>query len=361
MRIGIVGCGDIAVPYARSISTAPGLELVAAFDALADRAERLSGDFGGHTHESLTSLLADQRVETVLNLTPATAHAEVTTAALEAGKHVYSEKPLALGHDQAHALIHLAEAKGLVLGSAPATLLGEAQQTMWKLVREGAIGHVRVAYAEANWGRVESWHPTPLTLHNAGAARDVGVYPLAILTAIFGPVRSVRAFAATVEPDRVDMRGVPFRIHQPDVVVALLELDSGVVVRLTASFYVSSGKHRGIELYGDRGMLHLESWAEFDSRLQLSTSERGGNYKDVSLVRAPYAGIDWSRSLLDFADAIHEDRSPRASATHAAHLVEILDAIEASDRDGGRVDVHSSFPPPLPIQWATAEQEGSSR
>lgn len=352
MRIGIVGCGDIAGPYARSIVTAAGLDLVAAFDALPECAHQLSTEFRGEPHDTLAALLADDRVETVLNLTPATAHVEVTSSALKAGKHVYSEKPLALDHEQAHALIELAEENGLLLGSAPATLLGEAQQTMWKLVRDGAIGQVRVAYAEANWGHVEAWHPSPLTLHRSGAIADVGVYPLAILTAIFGPARSVRALAATVEPERVDMHGTRFRIDPPDIVVAMLELESGLIVRLTASFYVASGKHRGIELHGDNGMLHLDSWAYFDSKLQLATSENADDYKDVPLVREPYPGIDWSRSLTDFADSLQEERLPRASGSHAAHLVEILDAIDRSHRSGGLVAIHSSFPPPDPLEWA---------
>ena len=189
MKVGIVGAGNIATPYARTIVAADGLELVAVADALEGRAEALVGEFGGVAYASAEALLADDNVDAVVNLTAAVAHAEVTAAALEAGKHVHSEKPLALSYPEAKGLVDLARDRGLRLSASPATLLGEAQQTTWKLVRDGALGTVRVAYAEANWGRIESWHPSPMTIYAVGAMGDVGVYPIAILTAMFGPAR----------------------------------------------------------------------------------------------------------------------------------------------------------------------------
>ena len=353
MKVGIVGCGSIAARYAHDISAADGLELVATTDVVPERAAELAAQFGATAHENLSALLADDRVELAVNLTGATAHLEVTTAALEAGKHVHSEKPLALRYADARGLVELAEERGLLLSASPATLLGEAQQTLWKLLREQAIGRVRVVYAEANWGHIESWHPTPATIYAAGPAADVGVYPLAILTAIFGPARRVTAYGATVEPDRVDKHGVPFRIETPDLVVAAIELEDGVVVRLTASFYVGPGKQRGIELHGDDGMLHLAAWGEYDSRVQLSTTGNGDDYEDVPFVRSPYPGIDWSRPLSELAEAVRDGRRPRAGGAHAAHIVEILDAIDASRLNGGAVEVRSSFPAPAPLEWAT--------
>jgi predicted dehydrogenase len=352
VRLGIVGCGNIATPYARTIAAAKGLELVAATDAQPERAEELVAQFGGTAHATLDALLGDERVDTVVNLTAATAHAAVTQAALEAGKHVHSEKPLALDHETAAALVALADARGLSLSASPATLLGEAQQTLWRLVRDGAIGRVRVAYAEANWGRVESWHPSPKTLHDVGAMADVGVYPIALLTAIFGPARRVTAFGTTVEPDRHDREGAPFSIETPDIVVAVLELADGTIARITASFYVGPGRQRGLELHGDTGMLYLATWGEFDSSLLLSTTRNGDDYEAQPLLREPYRGIDWSRPLVDLAAAIAEGRPPRPSGAHAAHVVEILDAVAASCRDGGPVAVHSTFAQPRPVEWA---------
>ena len=180
--------------------------------------------------------------------------------ALAAGKHVHSEKPLALRHDEARELVELATERGVRLSSAPATLLGEAQQSLWKLVRDGAIGRVRVVYAEANWDRIERWHPDPTALYAVGPLVDVGIYPLAILTAMFGPVRRVQGTPRSSSPTVCTADGRPFRLSAPDFVVALLELTDGVIARLTATFYVPPSKQRGLELHGDDGSLYLAAW-----------------------------------------------------------------------------------------------------
>jgi predicted dehydrogenase len=353
VRLGIVGCGNIATPYARRIAETDGLELVAAVDALPGRAEALTAEFGGTPHSSLESLLGDESVEAVVNLTAAVAHAEVTRAALEEGKHVHSEKPLALRHADAQALVALADERGLLLSASPATLLGEAQQTFWKLVREGAIGEVRVAYAEANWGRIERWHPSPLSILSVGAMGDVGVYPLAILTAIFGPVRSALGYTTMALADRVGRDGAPFTIDTPDFTVAVLEHESGLVSRVTASFYTTAGYQRGIELQGDDGIMWLPTWGEAHSRVLVSRTGNADEYEEVPPLRPPHQGIDWSRPLVDLAEAAREGRRPRASGEQAAHLVEVLEAIDRSSREGGRAEVRSTFPRPEPMPWAS--------
>ena len=353
MKLGIVGCGNIATPYAKRILETDGLEIVAAVDALPGRAEALVAEFGGFAHHSLEALLADEAVEAVVNLTAAVAHADVTRAALEAGKHVHSEKPLALRYSDAEALVALADERGLLLSASPATLFGEAQQTFWKLVRDGAVGEVRVAYAEANWGRIERWHPTPLSILSVGAMGDVGVYPLAILTAIFGPVRAAVGYTTMALAERVDRDGVSFTIEMPDFTVALLEHAGGLVSRVTASFYTTAGYQRGIELQGDAGILWLPTWGEADSRVLVSRTGNADDYEEAPPLRPPHRGIDWRRPLVDLAAAVREGRRPRASGEQAAHLVEVLEAIERSNRDGGRVEVRSSFAAPEPMPWAS--------
>ena len=352
MRVALVGCGNIAVRYAATIAAAPTLTLVGATDVDADRAKALAAEHGVTAYGTLDELLADGDVDTVVNLTFPAAHASVTTAALEAGKHVHTEKPLALTHEEAQRLVQLADERGLRLGSAPATLLGEAQQSAWKLVRDGAIGRVRVVYAEANWGRLERWHPDPRSLYAVGPFVDVGVYSLSIMTAMFGPVRRVQAYSTIVEPERRFPDGGTFAMEGPDFVVAVVELADGVVARVTASFYVGTSKQGGLELHGDAGSLHLGSWQDFDSSLELQ--ERGAEYASVKPLREPYPGIDWSRALVDLAEAIDDDRPHRATGEHAAHVVEVLEAARRSAEEGGAaVDVRSDFRRPEPLDWAS--------
>src|SRR5207248_762451 len=199
VKIAVAGAGVIAAEYVKCIRNEPRLEFVGATDLQPGRAAAL----GGIDYPSLDDVFADESVDLVVNFTPANAHATVTRASLEAGKHVHTEKPVALRGADAWRLAELARDRGVRLSCAPATLLGEAQQTAWKLVRDGAIGTVRAVYAEANWGRIETWHPSPETLYEVGPLADVGIYPLTIVTAMFGPVRRASGYAATLLPERV--------------------------------------------------------------------------------------------------------------------------------------------------------------
>ena len=287
----------------------------------------------------------------MVNLTIHHAHPAVITQCLEAGKHVHSEKPLAMTYAEARALVDLAEAKGLRLSCSPITFMGEAQQTAWKLIREGRLGTVRVAYAEVNWGRIESWHPAPGPFYEVGALFDVGVYPLTVLTTIFGPARRVTAYGTVLHADRVTKEGVAFHIETPDWVVAAVELANGTVVRLTTNFYVGHhSKQKGIEFHGDLGSLYIDSWQNFHASVEFA--EYGKSYEPVTPVKEPYQGTEWGRSVAELADAIAAGRPQRPTGRQAAHVVEICQAISTSLRQGGAVEVTSDFTPPAPMEWA---------
>jgi predicted dehydrogenase len=350
VNLAIVGTGVIAKNYAERIAEVDGLELVACADVLPERASAFAETHGGRAYATLGELLADPAVETVLNLTIPSAHVDVSRAALDAGKHVHSEKPVALRYDDARELAALADSRNLRLSCAPATLLGEAQQTAWKLVRDGAVGEVKVVYAECNWGWIESWHPEPESLYESGPLNDVGVYPLTIVTAMFGPVRRVSAYATTVQPVRARKDGREFTLETPDFWVCELEHDSGVLTRLTATFWVRPSKQRGLEFHGTDGSLWMPDWAGSNSRVLLTRN--GEDYELQAPVREAYGGIDWAAPLLDLDEALRDGRPHRMGAWHAAHVVEVLNAADASRRHGGPVDVESTFDAPPPLDWA---------
>jgi predicted dehydrogenase len=352
MNIAIVGCGNIAGPYSKDIKQHPSLNLIGFSDIDLIRAQALATEHGGQAYTNFEALLADDQVELVVNLTIFGAHYAVIKQALSAGKHVYSEKPLALTSAEANELVELAATKGLQLAGAPITFLGEAQQTTMKLVRDGKIGEVRVVYAEVNHGRIESWHPNPAPFYAVGPMLDVGVYPLALITALFGPALRLTAFAKTLKPNRVTKDGQPFTIEAPDFYVVNLEFPNGLLVRLTADFYVSNKTRQGegIEFHGDIGSLHLHSW--FLATSQLDYAEFGEDYQPVTLTREATVGIDWARGLQDFTDAIKENRASRVTGAHAAHVVEILEATNESAKTGKTIELHSRFTPPDAMDWA---------
>ena len=345
LHVAVVGCGNIAGRYGETLQAYDTIRIAGATDLDRDRTQEFVARFGGTAYASLDAILAEPAVDAVINLTSHGAHADVTARALEAGKHVHTEKPMADSYPEARALVELSQANGVRLSCSPITFMGEAQETAWHAIVSGAIGTVRVVYAEVNWGRIERWHPRPAPFYAIGPLVDVGVYPLTIITAMFGPARSVTAYGRVVLPDRVTSDGEPFRVEAPDVVVAAIELESGPLVRLTSTFYVGQhSKQRGIEFHGDKGSLFIDSWQEFDAKVEIA--EFGGSYEPVPMLAPAFRGTDWGRALAELGDAVAAGRPHRPGAEHAAHVVEILDAINTSMTEARAVALTSTFVPP---------------
>ncbi|HEY8372179.1 MAG TPA: Gfo/Idh/MocA family oxidoreductase [Pseudonocardiaceae bacterium] len=351
LGVGVVGCGNIAAAYTTDLAGYPDVDFRGVTDLDPTRAAALAQAHDVQAYPDLDAMLDDPAVDIVVNLTTHHAHHAVVRRCLEADRHVYSEKPLSLEYAEARELVELAERRGLRLACAPATFLGEAQQTAMRHVREGGIGRVRVVYAEVNWGRIESWHPEPAAFYDVGPLFDVGVYPLTVATALLGPARRVTAFGTVVHPRRTTVDGAPFTVTTPDFVVAVVELASGCLVRLTANFYV--GRHsvqRGMEFHGDEGSLYLSDWHDFDGTVE--TAPFGGPYRSLPLARAATRNMERGRAVLDLVEAIREERPHRADGRQAAHVVEILCAARESYLTHQPVQVCSDFVPPEPMEWA---------
>ncbi len=352
VRVGIIGCGNIAGPYAQDLVRYPHVELVGVADIDPARAQKLARQHHCRAYPTVEALLADRSIDLAVNLTIFNAHEAITMQCLEAGKHVYSEKPLALSYEGAARLNRLAQQKRLRLGCSPFTILGQAQQTAWKWVREGKLGMVRLVYAEINQGRIETWHPEPQPFYEVGVLFDVGGYPLTILTTILGPVRRVWAFGKVIHPERVTKRGVPFRITTPDLALAALEMSNGTMVRLTANMYLNHKTRQGsgIEFHGDEGSLHLGSWLEFDSPVEFARYDRP--YEPVPYLIAPERGVPWGRGVAEMAQAMLDGRPHRITGEQAAHIVEVIAALMEALQTGRCVDVRSDFAIPAPMDWA---------
>jgi predicted dehydrogenase len=347
LRVGIVGCGVISRAYVETVQPYAQVKLVGATDVDGRRAVELAASFDGQVYPTFDDMLADDAIDAVVNLTIAPAHYAVSAQGLRAGKHVYSEKPLALSYLEAKELVALAERNGVRLSCAPMTFLGEAQQTAGQIIRDGRLGRIRVAYADMNWGRPETWHPEPRPYYEVGPLFDIGVYSLTLLTTFFGPARSVAGFGRVVAEERVTMAGERFSVTTPDFVVGLVEFGDGVVARLTTDFYVGHAtRQKGIEFHGDLGSLHLANPQHFNAAVQVA--EYGGEFEPVLPARDPFPGTEWARGLVELADAIAEDRPHRVTGAQAAHVVEIVEGIMTSSVEGGRVALSSGFAPPAP-------------
>ncbi len=352
LAVAVIGCGNISRGYAQTMGVQDGkVRLVGAFDVQHDRAEAFAREFGGRAYGGLDDLLCDPHVQAVVNLTFQQTHAEVTRRCLEAGKHVHSEKPLALTPAEASDLVALAQRKAVRLSVAPSTFLGKSQQTAWQAIRHGRLGGVRIVYAEMNHGRIESWHPAPEPFYTVGPLFDVGVYPLTLLTAFLGPITQVSGFAEILWPERRDQADKPFRVAAPDWVCGVLKFESGIIGRLTTSFYVGPTKQQGLEFHGDKASLYVASSVESDAAVQFRPFGEW-TWTDVPPAHPPYAGIEWGRGVSELADALREDRPHQVTGQQGAHVVEVICGILKTAEIGTPVTITSRFRQPPPTGWA---------
>ncbi len=356
LGVGIVGCGRIAVHYADAMKKYPDrLRFVGAYDLRSDAAGRLCEKHGARAFESLEELLACDEIELVLNLTIHTAHAEVTAAALRAGKHVHSEKPLATTREDGARLVELAEQKGLRLGCSPFVVLGEAQQTLWKAVRDGLAGEPLEVVAHILHGRIERHNPNPVPYLSPGAGPvlDVAVYPLNVITSIFGPIARVRAAAAdTVRPRRVietgPDAGTEFEVTTPDHVTALMEFESGLPTRLSASFAVGDQSLPGVCVYGSKGVLKMGVSFLFAAPVTFQ-AEGADQPEPVPYVAEPRPGVDWAEGALDMYRALRLEEPLHCTGRQALHILDVCISILEAGEQGGSKNVTTRFEPPAPL------------
>jgi predicted dehydrogenase len=341
LRLGIVGCGDVAHRYGRTLAPYSEVPIVAVTDTDPERASAFAREWGGEVRSTLDDLLADERVDCVVNLTPFEFHAHVTAQALEAGKHVHTEKPVALNAADAQALVELADHAGLRLSCAPITFMGQAQQAAYRTIQAGRAGEIRLVYADVNHGRIETWHPRPEPFYAIGPLFDVGVYPLTILAAFLGPARRVTAWGGNLLPNRATIDGATFEAGAPDCIVAAVELETGPVARLTVNFYVQHGeKQHGMQFHGDRGSVLLSTWQDFDADVGFAPYD--GAPESIAYDRPTDGGVDYGLALRELDAAIRDDRPHAPSAERAAHVVDVMCAIRESAEQGRPVELQQS-------------------
>lgn len=378
--IAFIGCGYVADMYRACLPAHAGrLRLVGVHDRDPERARAFCEHWGDTHLADLEALLAHPDVSIVLNLTDPHSHAPVTRAALAAGRHVYSEKPLGMDRDEAQTLQELAAQAGLLLAAAPCNLLGEHMQTLAHAVRAGLAGPIRLVYAEIDDGMIhkapyQNWisasgKPWPGPHEFAiGCTFEHAGYALGPLIALFGPVRRVTAFAALTCPDK-DI-GEEHGPLAPDFSVGCLEFDHGVVARLTNSI-VAPYDHR-MRLIGEAGTLEVAEIWDFQAPVVLRRhprnrlerfAERRFGLTPSKRVRAPGASpfqrvrgmppMDFLRGVRDMADALVDGRPLRMTADLAVHITEVTQMLQYPEDFPRPAQVRSTCAPILPLEWAT--------
>ena len=294
LRVGVVGCGEISSVYFANSTLFRDVEFVACADLLPEAARRQAGQFGVQCL-SVGDLFAREDIDAVLNLTVPEAHAEVSLAALEAGKHVYSEKPLATTLADGLKIIEMARAKRLRVGAAPDTILGAACQAARGAIDAGRIGRPLTAFASVLSHGMERWHPNPAFFFRKGAGPvfDMGPYYISTLATLLGPVSAVQAIGQigfaerTITAINSKFRGETIRVETFTSVQALLDFASGVQATFLASWDVWNSRQPPIEIHGEKGSLSVPDPNWFSGRVELAEGE--ADVSELSLADAPLA------------------------------------------------------------------------
>jgi predicted dehydrogenase len=291
----------------------------------------------------------------VLNLTIPRAHAEVGLAALNAGKNVYNEKPLAVRREDGQRMLETAKAKGLLVGGAPDTFLGAGIQTCRKLIDDGWIGEPVAATAFMVCHGHESWHPDPEFYYKVGGGPmfDMGPYYLTALVNLIGAVRCVSGSTRITFAERTitsqPKYGTKIEVEVPTHVAGLLDFANGAIGTIITSFDVWAGELPRIEIYGSAGSLSVPDPNTFGGPVRI---RRAGS-TEWSEVPLAFGYADNSRGLgvADMASALQAGRSHRASGALTYHVLDIMHAVHDSSRDGRRVELTSACerPAPLPL------------
>jgi predicted dehydrogenase len=336
LRVGVVGCGMIAARYVGESGAFEHWRPVACADVDAGAAGAFAAKHGLRAL-GVAELIADGEVDLVLNLTPPRAHAAVVDAALTAGKHVYTEKPLAATAAEARELVTEAERRGLRLGCAPDTFLSGPYETGRRLIADGAVGTPVGAAATILVGGPDGWHPNAEMFFRAGGGPllDVAPYYLTALVSLLGPIESVAAFAETPTPQRTlgagARAGDVIEVEIPTHAAAVMRMRSGPLATLTVSFETRGQYVSGLTVYGTEGLLTLPDANAFTGDVAL-TGPRG----ETETVQYEARGAQETRGLGidELALALAEGRPHRANAQLALHVLEAAEAAieSASER-----------------------------
>lgn len=363
VRIGVVGAGDISPVYLNAITRSPALDLraIATRDpqAIAEKATA----FGARA-VSVAQLLADEAIGLVVNLTPGVAHEEINGAALEAGKHVYSEKPFALSLGAARRLADLAERRGLLIGSAPDTFYGSAHQAARKALDAGAIGKPVFGTSFLGLPGLELFHPSPEAFYRPGGEPpyDAGPYYTTMWINLLGPVKRVFSVSGAGKSERTILRGprqgTPFPVTVDTTFNTVLEFAEASVSFIISLDVVAPTLRPG-ELFGSDGILAMADPMFFggepaviappEPRMGLVTADQGfatpNRHDHTGRAVADYRGA----GLVDLALAIRTGSRHRTGAEFIVHSVEVMEAIVRSATTNSVIDLESTCERPATI------------
>ena len=355
VKIGIVGCGNISAAYLRTAAAFPVLEAVACADMFLERAQARAEEFGVPRACTMEELLADPEIQIVVNLTTPQAHTPVNLAALEAGKHVYTEKPLAIAREDGGQVIAMAEARGLRVGSAPGTFLGGGLQTCRKLIDDGIIGEPVAASAFMMSHGHETWHPDPAFYYKIGGGPmfDMGPYYLTALTTLLGPVTRIAGMAGIQIGERTitsqPKHGEKIVVETPDHVTGVMEFANGAIGTIITTFATWPSTLPRIEIYGTEGTLGAPDPNTLGGPVRLCRAGQR-EWEEVPFTHDHSDRMNmWGIGVVDMAHAILADRPHRATGRQAYHVLDLMNGFLETSAQSVYYTPESTMERPAPL------------
>jgi predicted dehydrogenase len=381
LRIGLVGCGNISDTYLQNTKRWPVMEIVACADKIVERAQEKSKKYNIEKACSVKEIIEDRNIDLVLNLTTPQSHAEICLGALKAGKHAYTEKPLAINLDDGKELVDLSKSKNLYLGSAPDTFLGGRLQTARKLIDDGWIGEPISAVAFCAFHGHEFWHPDPDYFYKEGSGPmlEMGVYYITALISLLGPVKRVVGNAKRYfDKRKITSKPRDGEIIDVDIdtnVIGLMEFRNNAVATVMMSFDVWDPTLPRIEIYGKEGTIYMNDddpyggpnifggkvcirrgkdsdWLDYPSKMP--RKEQMSPLDDIPIL---YEYNENSRGvgLADIVYAIQSGRKNRASGEMAYHVLETMLSFIKSSKEGKYFEIESTCERPMPLKMGLPE------
>ncbi|HTH56175.1 MAG TPA: Gfo/Idh/MocA family oxidoreductase [Cyclobacteriaceae bacterium] len=351
LRVAIIGCGSVSNRYIPHLQTSSLIEIVSLCDIKYDRAVAQNKQYSVNatTYADIDQLLAGVAFDLLVTLTDMQAHGGLNKKALQAGKHVWSEKPMANTYAEGKALYDMAKSKGLRIWGAPAVVNSPQFAFMSKSIQEGKLG--KVASAHGQYGHTGPSWSAFFYEKGGGSMPDLGVYNMATLTGLLGPAKSVMAMLSIVNPERtVDDKG-KIKVEAEDNAHVLLEHEKGVISHVMCGFnYFDPHGHEAgsqalhsIQIYGDKGNLRLIGYDWETNGVVLDNSWD----KPPQLVSTEKGNYVWQQGATVIGESLVNKTEPLINVEHALHVLEIIEAARASSVSGKKIILNSSFPWPI--------------
>lgn len=351
LRVALIGCGSVSNRYLPQLLSSPVIEVVSLCDIKYERAVNQNKEYkvNAQTYPNIDAMLAGVPFDMMVTTTDMQVHGELNKKALMAGKHVWSEKPMANTYAEGKALLDLAKSKGLRIWGAPAVVNSPQFVFMSKAIQEGKLG--RVASAHGQYGHTGPGWSAFFYEKGGGSMPDLGVYNMATLTGLLGPAKSVMAMLSIVTPERTVEDKGKIKVEAEDNAHILLEHDNNVLSHVMCGFnffdphgHVAAKQDlHSIQIFGSKGNMRLIGYDWETNGVVLDDSET----EPAKLLSTDKGGYEWQEGARVVGESMINKTEPRINVEHALHVLEIIEAARKSQETGMRIKLQSQFPWPM--------------